>query len=87
MDIEWADPPSSSGRVGDRVYIEFAQALRDNPGRWAKWPRTYANPTSVYAVRKNLLDGDRRAPSAFRGGKWEAVVRGKVLYVRFLGSG
>jgi hypothetical protein len=80
MDIEWADPPART-RAGDEVYVEFAQALRDNPGRWAKWPKTYDNPSSTHAIRRNILDGDRRAPAPFRGGKWDAVVRNKVLYV------
>jgi hypothetical protein len=84
MDIEWEDPPARK-RSGDEVYREFAQALRDNPGRWAKWPRTYNNPSSNHALRRNILDGDRRAPNAFRGGKWDAVVRDKILYVKYLG--
>lgn len=68
------------------MYEEFARALKERPGQWAKWPRTYGNPSSVHAIRINILSGDRRAPVPFREGKWEAVVRSKVLYVRYLGE-
>lgn len=83
MEIEWADPPSPRA---DPFYDEFAQALRDHPGRWAKWPKVYKNASSVAAIRKNIADGDRRAPVPFRTDGWEAVVRQGVLYVRYVGD-
>ena len=83
MNIEWADPPAPRA---SELYTEFAAALKDNPGRWAKWPRTYTNPTSAGAIRKNIVDGDVRAPVPFRQGRWDAVVRQGILYVRYLGE-
>ena len=79
-EIEWAEPPSPKG--GGK-YEPFAAELRANPGRWAKWPHEYPNPTSLGSVRINIMKG---RPSPFKTGKWEAVVRSNALYVRFLGD-
>lgn len=86
MKIEWAEPPAPRATEWQR---EFAAALRKHPGKWAKWPREYTNPSSVSAIRHNLTGqgGVRRTPVAFREGVWEAVVRQGVLYVRYTGTG
>jgi hypothetical protein len=81
MKIEWAEPPRPRQA---NVFAEFAAELRKHPGRWAKWPRTYSNPTSVGAVRHNIEHKTDKTPANFREGTWEAVVRQGVLYVRYL---
>lgn len=83
MEMQWIDGDLPDKR-SDAVYVEFASELRKNPGRWAKWPREYDNPSSVHAVRRNILDSSKRTPVPFRKGVWEAEVRSKVLYVRFV---
>lgn len=83
LDIEWADPPAGRRRED---FTPFANELRSNPGRWAKWPKEYRNSTSIGAIRKNIADGTERAPVGFREGQWDAVVRNSVLYVRYLGA-
>lgn len=82
-EIEWAEPPADKRR---RDYTGFADKLRARPGHWAKWPQSYRNTNSVGAIRKNISDGNQRAPVPFREGKWQAVVRSSTLYVRYLGE-
>lgn len=83
IDIEWEDPPAGRRRED---FTAFANELRANPGRWAKWPKLYRNSTSIGAIRKNIADGTERAPVGFRDAYWDAVVRNSVLYVRYLGD-
>ena len=76
---------SDNGRIPHPVYVEFASALRDNPGQWAKWPRPIAyNGIGTTAWRIN--HGVKGAPPSLITGEFEAATRAGVLYVRFVGK-
>lgn len=72
-------------RDGDPVLREFVDALRAQPGRWAKYPLE-RTPATAAAIGSNIRSGDRRAPKAFHDGSFEAQISQKVLYVRFVGG-
>ena len=81
MKFEFVDKLPEIGGTGQdryRVLVEFAAALLENPGQWAKYPTDIAK-SSVY-VRAGQIN--RGLISAFKGGKFEACVRQYVLYVR-----
>lgn len=68
------------------VLMEFAQALRDNPNQWAKYPRRNSSRTSCAATARNINGKLPSCPIAFRDGGFEAANRGGVCYVRFVGG-
>lgn len=86
--IEWVEEADLPINQGDRIskYAEFAKALMKNPGRWAKWPTTYMNPTASSAVGLSIRNHTDRAPKPFRTGKWDTRIANKTLYVRYLGE-
>ena len=81
-EIIWEDPPQTALTQGQRPgrYVKFAQALRDNPGRWAVAPgeRTEA---SAKGFRQNVLRGEVKGFT--KGEPWEAAVEGGKVWVRF----
>ena len=87
MTIEFFDDlPVRNGRAMEGIQSEFAQALRDQPGRWAKYPEQDGrSPGSLSAAAYRISKGSHLAPKNFRSG-FEAVVRRGVLYVRFVGG-
>lgn len=84
FEVQWVEePPPASGR--QREYAMFAQALRDNPGRWAILP---GPPRS--GISSQVQQGKY---AAFRpAGAFEAVSRRSLddnkprTYVRFVGD-
>jgi len=74
----------SSGRHSDPVYSEFAEALRNNPGQWAQWPKPIAKTTAGALVSRINQCAD--APASLSTGEFEAASRVGVLYVRFVGK-
>jgi hypothetical protein len=82
---ELPDLPARKPKA-DKLLTRFAEALQDNPGRWACWPRL-GSESSLRSLQSmlnndNLDDG----PVAFRGAKFEASRRNDGnLYVRFIG--
>lgn len=87
INVEWVEelPPAKS-RGRQSRYEEFAAVLRENPQRWAKWPKVYSSPSSAHAMRSNIATGNKGAPPPMRTGKWEAEVREGLLYLRYLGE-
>lgn len=88
--FEFVDNIPSRGKGGrrvDPVLIEFAEALRDNPGRWAKYPHTPTSQAGASATAHLIRAGHPSAAKPFRGGDFDAAVRQGVLYVRFIGGG
>lgn len=75
-------PDSEGGRSADPALMEFASALRANPGLWAVWPRE-SSPSSARSRAYQIKSGRM---VAFRDGNFEAVVRRGVLYVRCMGD-
>ncbi|MGH8967598.1 MAG: hypothetical protein ACRDXB_20045 [Actinomycetes bacterium] len=84
IDIEFVDE-LPGGRVGpnrDPVAKDFAAALKDRPGAWAKWPTTLTR-SSAYSYATRIHKGAIK-PLALG---FEAAVRKGQLYVRFVGDG
>lgn len=76
-------PPATSGWDGQRQKIveRFAADLRRHPGLWAKYPL----PQTYIAARAAATRIRRGRVRAFAAG-FEAVTRGEVLYVRYVGE-
>lgn len=72
--------PASNAK--NQLFQKFAEALRDNPGKWGVWPANLA-VGSVYAYRGHINSGDGKFPKPLTTGEFRAEVRGKVLYVRY----
>ncbi|WP_280474805.1 hypothetical protein [Nocardia asiatica] len=82
-DFEFVDElPPRLYRNRDDVMDQFAAALRERVGVWAKWPQEAFALNASYStsIRKGLL-------KPFRGGGFEAVIRNGVLYARYTGEG
>lgn len=85
-DIVWETPPTSQSGPRQLDLVEFAQALRERPGEWARWPRPITgNAASAAATRVNAgfgVFGDR--------GNYEAVTRTvdgqRIAFVRYIGE-
>ncbi|MFE3060659.1 hypothetical protein [Nocardia sp. NPDC059239] len=86
MSFEFVDqlPPSkgNAGRRLDPLLFEFAQALRANPGQWAKWPRAISERRSRQ-IHWEIKRGMRRA---LPPGEFEACSRAGVAYARYIGG-
>lgn len=67
-----------------RELVEFADALRANPGRWAEYPGPIA-AASVYARCNQIRNGS--LASFPTKGEFEAAVRERRLYVRAVKKG
>lgn len=82
--VEFVDnlPGRTVGRRDE--LIEFAAALKDNPGRWGKYPRVHSNPKSAYSCA-SAINHDKF--NALKGPHFEATARkesGEVgVYVRY----
>ncbi|MEV6070287.1 hypothetical protein AB0L82_27395 [Nocardia sp. NPDC052001] len=72
--VDEVPPPVTRAR--ERANREFAEELRANPGRWARypWPTRYPHST------KHRI---RHGRAAAFGSGFEAEVRGGVVLVRF----
>ena len=56
--IEWEDPPTpSDGRGRPGYYVELFDALRQAPGRWAKWPTPTPTKNSAAHVALRVRRG------------------------------
>lgn len=89
---QWEDPPtfrtgpiSGTGHSLNPELVAFVEALRQNPKRWARYPRTISSGAcSVAAARI------KRGEGSFIGGGFEATSRKvdgtRVLYVRYVGD-
>jgi len=84
-EIDWSEPPMKAKPTGGHAaHVEFAEALRSNPGKWAKMDGDHAS-SQVTNIRKGTL-------KAFTGGEFEATSRGLPesrrceVYVRFVGG-
>ena len=89
QDIEFEfmeELPGKLRRSADPVLVRFAEALRANPGVWAKYPNslTTASRGNMAFLIKNGRDN---APVPFRNKGFEATNRGGTLYVRWVGDG
>jgi len=89
MDIEWEEPPAvalAKVRTPGR-YVEFAFALRDHPGRWAKLPEIQGETrtekgaaTLAQNIRRGLTAGFKPKQT------YEAVSAENSVWVRYVGE-
>lgn len=93
MTIEFVEtlPPRAAGGeqyIPDPVLADFAQALRDNPGRWAKYPAADLNATQASSMGTRISmqrrPGTPRVFMPDRAGTFEGTVRSGQLYVRYV---
>lgn len=83
MDFEFVDDlPYTSGCKPDPLIVEFAAALRANPGRWAKYPKDMT-AKSMRSLASSITNSNKSCPPALREG-FEGACRSGVLYVRAL---
>lgn len=85
-------PPHTKGKLVSPVDVDAADALRENPGKWARFPVEARWPDAGEIPEKKLRSRIcnaaatiRRSRGAWRGGVWEAETRGTELFVRFIG--
>lgn len=81
MKVQWEDPPHRHGGAG--VHAEFFAALREHPGRWARWPVAKGSTSVVSDVKAGKYLGSAK-------GEFESVSRTvdgeRRVYVRYVGS-
>lgn len=83
---EFVDELPALGKRQRGKYVWFAEELRSNPDRWAKFPESYetkprqAAYTRAHLIRSGKLLGFGPA------GQFEAEVRNQVVYVRYVGG-
>lgn len=81
--FEFVDEPPEPTRGRNPLYSAFADALRENPGRWAVWPRSFKNRSSAGVTAGNIKRGRM---ANFPSGHFDALSRDGKLYVRFVGG-
>lgn len=69
--------PEQQRRKYRGKYAEFADTLRENPGRWAKYPTQ--TKTTVYQLRKSRL-------GSFPGDEFEFESRNGEIFLRYVGK-
>ncbi len=86
LQVEFVDFTEPSRHDIARRISEFAEILRANPGRWAKWP----NPLVARSARSRASDINVRripgCPKALLRGGFEARCRNGELFVRYVGG-
>jgi hypothetical protein len=66
------------------AYDEFAAAVRERPNEWAVLPGQKATVDSAKGTAMNIRQG--RMKAFMPKGKWDAVVDGTTIYVRYTGE-
>lgn len=57
MGIVWEEPPPQP-RSDRGAVREFVDALKANPGKWAKYPRDFSNPSTAYQNQRRYPGSD-----------------------------
>jgi hypothetical protein len=86
MEIEWEDPPEQvvlRARGAGGKYLEWAIALREEPGRWAVLPSDTPRSEKTGSTTAALIR--RGKMKAFAGGRYDAVAEGAKIWVRYVG--
>jgi hypothetical protein len=84
--LVWEQPPAKTGRGGK--YADFAQALRENEGRWAILATFQAAEKKSGWSKSNIINAGKLIDFRDDEGRFEAVCRtvnGETrVYVRYL---
>jgi hypothetical protein len=76
--------PGIEGHIGRAAaYVEFAEALADNPFKWAALPRSFETKTQVKSAAANIGYGSYKS---FPRGQFESAMRGMQVFVRYVGE-
>ena len=81
MDIEFFDELPGT-RPDQDEYFDFAEVLKNNPGKWAVLPRGNRSQRQIYNQAAAIKSGNYRA---FKVG-YEAATRKGNVYVRYVGE-
>lgn len=77
--IEFVDElPEITGKGRSSKHSHLADELRQNPGKWAKWPFP-VSISQAYALTSQINNDGR---VAFPSEEFEAVTRQKTVYIR-----
>ena len=83
--FEFVDDLPPTWKERSALVAEFADALRANPSRWAKFPLALSESTTrSYATHINARNGS--GPKDLISGEFEAKSTGGTLFVRFIGG-
>lgn len=84
--LVWEEPPSKVGRGGK--YADFAQALRENPSRWAVIATFDSTAKKSGWAKSNTINSGKLIDFRDVAGRFEAACRtvnGETrVYVRYL---
>lgn len=84
MDVEWEDPPDlalARARTPGR-YVDFAFALKESPGRWARLPDD--SPRTEKGAQNAAQNIRRGVTAGFKpAGTFEAVSEQGKVWVRY----
>lgn len=85
MNVEFVESIPPVRKSGPRPkFADFANVLRDNPGRWAKLPAQYTSNSSAVSTAWRIRNG---GVSSFAEGEFDSSARECVVYVRYVGTG
>lgn len=86
LKVEFVDELPGRSPTPSAAIAEFAEVLREQPGRWAKYPWSDELAETTRKSRANDINwGHPTAPVALRTG-FEATSRNGTLYVRYVGG-
>lgn len=86
LKVEFVDELPGKSPTPSAAIAEFADVLREQPGRWAKYPWSDELADKTRKSRANDINGGHpTAPVALRTG-FEGAVREGVMYVRYVGD-
>lgn len=81
-EFEFVEDLPAGNRRRDPVINEFAAALKERPGQWAKWPISIGFNTANGTAHR-IRHGQH---AGFKDGLYDACHTEGVLYVRFVGE-
>lgn len=80
MAVVWEDLPNRKSKHG---WYELAEELRANPGVWATVPTVPEGHVGTYCAHVKNARLKAFAPE----GSFEAMMRNKKMFIRFVGEG
>jgi hypothetical protein len=86
MEITWEEPPQHLLDRRNRTgrYKDFAQELRNHPGKWAVLPGDKATESSAKGTAQSISNGKTGGFAPAKS--FETVVDGTKIWVRFVGE-